>query len=263
MPTVNYYKSKETLLKVIGIVTSRIKGAYLRFGDGDINLANGTRELLQDTIPALTEEMREALALSGENVLKTLPLCCRKYNGLEPGMFPGNHECPDEWCDGIIARSASWWGSDDMEVYCPIALHFQASVDPVNTARYIKSLFSAPDWILLIGNEGIPPGVVEALTMGKPHAHIKSPAQGAYSAIDQIEQQAMEWITQQQGYGIVITSMGCSGRALQKRLFNKTSNLFLFDFGSLMDALCGWDTRAWISLSQFNGNNFLKLIKEA
>ena len=44
--------------------------------------------------------------------------------------------------------------------------------------------------------------------------------------------------------------MGCSGRVLAKRLYNNVENIFLFDFGSLMDILCGWDTRAWISLNK-------------
>jgi hypothetical protein len=56
--------------------------------------------------------------------------------------------------------------------------------------------------------------------------------------------------------------MGCSGRVLQKRLWNKLDNVFLFDFGSLLDALCGWDTRAWIKLSKFDAKKFISLLEQ-
>ena len=55
--------------------------------------------------------------------------------------------------------------------------------------------------------------------------------------------------------------MGCSGRALQKRLWNNLDNVFLFDFGSLMDAICGWPTRQWIDLTHFDTKQFLHLLK--
>ena len=34
---------------------------------------------------------------------------------------------------------------------------------------------------------------------------------------------------------------------MQKRLWYKLDNVFLFDFGSLIDALCDWNTREWIN----------------
>ena len=55
--------------------------------------------------------------------------------------------------------------------------------------------------------------------------------------------------------------MGCSGRVLQKRLYNNHDNIFVFDFGSLMDALCGWNTRAWIELTNFDKDKILEKIK--
>jgi hypothetical protein len=54
--------------------------------------------------------------------------------------------------------------------------------------------------------------------------------------------------------------MGCSGRAMQKKIWDNHDNYFLFDFGSLMDALCGWETRAWIEMSNFNREEFIKKI---
>ena len=54
--------------------------------------------------------------------------------------------------------------------------------------------------------------------------------------------------------------MGCSGRAMQKRIWDNYNNVFLFDFGSLMDALCGDKTRAWIELTNFDKSTILDLL---
>ena len=55
--------------------------------------------------------------------------------------------------------------------------------------------------------------------------------------------------------------MGCSGRALMKRLWNKFDKVFFFDFGSLLDALCGWNTRAWIELTNFEHKKFIEKLE--
>ena len=56
--------------------------------------------------------------------------------------------------------------------------------------------------------------------------------------------------------------MGCAGRILQKRLWHKLDNVFLFDFGSLIDAICGWKTRAWIKLTHFDSEAFIKKLSQ-
>jgi len=43
--------------------------------------------------------------------------------------------------------------------------------------------------------------------------------------------------------------MGCPGRILQKRILKKGYRVYLFDFGSLLDALNNDNTRLWIDLA--------------
>ena len=43
--------------------------------------------------------------------------------------------------------------------------------------------------------------------------------------------------------------MGCPGRILQKRILKKGFNVYLFDFGSLLDAFNNDNTRLWIDLA--------------
>ena len=54
--------------------------------------------------------------------------------------------------------------------------------------------------------------------------------------------------------------MGCPGRVLAKRIYLQDFNVFLFDSGSLLDALCGWKTRAWMDLAPFDVRGLLEWI---
>src|SRR4030095_15025233 len=97
--------------------------------------------------------------------------------------------------------------------------------------------------ILFIGNETTPEEIVKKLFGAVKH--VKTPAENAYDKIDVIEKEA-ESILKSQESGVVIISMGCSGRILMKRLYKKNYDFFFFDFGSLLDGICGNKTRTWL-----------------
>jgi hypothetical protein len=254
-----FHKSEETLEKIKNIITSKKRGGYFRFGDGDINLANNMSELLQSSNSHLQKEMSEALSIKDENVLKTLPLYCKEYDGWEEGMFPGNHECNKDWADEIILKAKPYWGSELGDVYSHVALHFLATEKPGLALEFLKFIKNKKP-IAIIGNENIPEEIISNL-FGSQCNHIKTLPEGSYSSLDSVENQLDDIMNQKnQDYSIIITSLGCSGRALQNRLYKKYNNVFLFDFGSMMDGLCGWNTRAWIELTNFDKNFFLNNI---
>jgi len=111
-----------------------------------------------------------------------------------------------------------------------------------------------------IGNENVTEETLKKV-FGKEVIHIKTPSKASFSKFNQIYQQFQESCSGDQDYSIVITSMGCTGRAMQKKIWDNYDNFFLFDFGSLMDALCGWNTRAWMELVKFDSENFLNKLK--
>lgn len=255
----NFYKSEETLEAIESIILNKEKGAYLRFGDGDINLANGDNDLLQENNSLLSHEMSEALSMSNKNILKSLPLHCKEY-GWEVGMFPGNHECDKAWADSILDKVERFWGGEVNEVYSPVALHFLASYKPERAIKFLKFIRNN-NICCVVGNKKIPRKTIKSI-FGQT-IHIKTPTNNSYNKIDTIENKVSNLLDKSDNqYKIVVTAMGCSGRILQKRLINKYENIFLFDFGSLLDALCGWNTRAWIELSEFDKNNFLYKLNE-
>ncbi len=261
-PSLNFQGAEKTLSTIQEIIEKKEKGAYFRFGDGDINLALGQGELLQPANQSLMLEMREAFALTNKNVLRCLPLYCKELGGWEVGMFPGNHESPYSWCLDILHKAQPIWNSPITDVYSHAALHFSATTAPQVCIDFLKFL-KKNNCRLLVGNQNIP-NHMRTLLFGEQCIFIPTPTQQSYRCIDRIEKECLSQIAQMptEEYKIIVTAMGCSGRALQKRLWNKLDNVFLFDFGSLMDALCGWNTRAWIELTKFDEKVFLQKLEK-
>lgn len=255
----NFHKSEETLNRITEIISKKEKGVYLRFGDGDVVLANGQDDGFQKNNSSLQQEMREAFSLNGPNVLKCLPLGCKEFGGFEEGMFPGNHEQPYEWCVDMINMAAPIWNGEIEDIYSMTALAQCATSNLDLCIKFMKFL-KASNCCVFVGNCNIPASLRE-LMFGPQCQYVPTPDRNSYYEIDRIEQECLEKVANKKGYKIIVTSMGCSGRALQKRLWQKLDNVFLFDFGSLMDAICGWNTRDWIALTHFDCNNFQRLLE--
>jgi len=258
-PHLVFHRTESTLNRIMDVISKREKGVYLRFGDGDVNLANKKNDMFQKASNNLALEMREALSIKGKNVVKALPLCCKELGGYENGMFPGNHESNLPICRNLLNKAKLFWGDEIRDVYSPVALHFAATNYKCLCINFLKFL-KRNNTFLLVGNENIPCRVRKVL-FGENCKFVPTPSKNSYDAIDRIEEECLKKIANDSSYKIIVTAMGCSGRILQKRLWNKLDNVFLFDFGSLMDALCDWNTRAWIRLTKFDGNEILNLLK--
>jgi hypothetical protein len=229
------------------VISKKEKGIYLRFGDGDVCLANGIDDSLQKSNLFLMLELREAFGLNGPNVLKCLPLNCKEFNGYEEGMTDGNHERYFEWCKDILRQVTPIWNVEIEDVYSMTALAYAATNNIDLCVQFLQFLKKTKVCIF-IGNSRIPISI-RNLLFGPDCQFIPAPHEHSYAEIDRIERECIEKVRNIPGYKVIVTSMGCSGRALQYRLWTQLDEVFLFDFGSLMDAICGWDTRQWISLN--------------
>lgn len=256
----NFIKSEQTLETILGIVSNKERGVLLRCGDGDANLANGIQifDCLnnQTASPRFIEEMREAMGVNHPNYLKTLPLYCEGL-GLEPGMFPGHHQADSDWCQRILALVAPYWGQFK-DIYCHAALHFLAVVKPQIAAKFICDFRKASNKIIFVGNQNTDPEVLKVL-FGENFTFIPTPPERSYLEIDSIYDKLSYTLTDE--YTSVVTATGVCGRILQKRLWVDNRNLFSYDAGSLMDALCGLNSRAWMELTKFDKASFLDTIK--
>ena len=254
-----FHKTKDTLSKIQEIIKNKQKGAYLRFGDGEIVIALGQGAIEQHPNQALTLEMREALAMNGPTILKTLPIYCPEFGGFEPGMLPGYCESPYSWCLDMLRKAKPFWNSEIRDVYSHAALLFAANQYPDECIEFLKFLKKS-NCCLFIGNQNVPEHIRDLL-FGSKCIFIPTAAHSCYRDIDAIERNVLKKIPKDDTYKVIITSMGPTSKALQKRLWSKLDNVFLFDLGSIMDALCGWNTREWIEVTKFDRNAFItKLI---
>ena len=222
-------------------------------------LANGLDDSNQYIIENLKLEMRKAFGLNGPNVLKCLCLNCREI-GYEEGMKPCAFEVDYGFCYEMLNGAFPFWGGPIRDVYSMTALAHAATHKQDLCIRFLKFLKRSPCTIL-VGNAKIPESVKELL-FGKECIFIPAPSKNSYLEIDRIERECLEVARKHTGYQVIVFSMGCSGRPLQYRLWNQLDNVFLFDFGSLMDAVCGWDTRDWIYINRevFENNRFVDLL---
>lgn len=223
------------------LIQSQTRGAYLRFGDGDVFLLTGRDEKYQTANPQLSQEMGEAFNLKGKGIVKALGINSKRF-GLLPHMGPGIHQWDDVTATKVLSDCFGYFiGS---QIHCNVALAYTAVFDreyAVNFLRFLKS----QNPVLFIGNEDVPDEILHKL-FGNIE-RVASPARNSYDRIDEIEQKSREVLKKHNDeFATVIVAMGCSGRPLAKRLYNHGLNIFLFDFGSLLDAFCGWGTRAWI-----------------
>jgi len=250
-----YYSTEQTLEKIRSIIDEEESGVYLRFGDGDMNLGRGVSELYQGVNPELSALIRDAIQLVDKNVLKALPLHNKEWNTSEEGMFGGNHEAPSSWCENMIRSFYEISNTQEVEFYSPVALSHQAVQNSEKTIEFLKFIGDKVKYF--IGNKNIPREVLEVV-FNKDIIHIKTPERNSFDKFWEIYNEFVAEVGDDNEYSVVVTSMGCSGRAIQKQIWDNYSNLFLFDFGSLMDSLCGWNTRAWIELTDFDKDNFLR-----
>ena len=81
-----YYSCIETIEKISDMIDSDTPGGYFRFGDGDMNLALGLSEMLQQSNPQLQVYMSNALKEKDKNILKGLTLHNKEWETLEDGV---------------------------------------------------------------------------------------------------------------------------------------------------------------------------------
>lgn len=243
--------SKQTIIAIKDAIENKKKGAYMRFGDGDIYLMLGLDELLNKANKKLAQEMKEAMMCNiGTNHIG-LPIHSNLF-GFEEGMKENMHLVSDN--HAIKYLGAIYKFIDVRSVYTPVALHYLASFNKPFCSNFLNFLKSTKP--IFVGNQNITRPLLKKL-FGE--LHIKTPSSNSYEEIDRIEIE-LEKLLKERGaaFQVVVVALGCPGRILQKRILKKGYNVYLFDFGSLLDAFNDENTRLWIDLA--GGSDSLKNI---
>ncbi|KDN53976.1 GT-D fold domain-containing glycosyltransferase [Flavobacterium seoulense] len=234
--------SVETLTDIQTSIKNKQKGAYMRFGDGDIFLMLGKDEMLQKASKKMATEMNEAMKLKEGTLHKGYPLHSNLF-GFENGMAQNMHLVSDS--DALKFLAATYRFIDIKNINSPVSLHYLATFNKEFCIDFLRFLKSTNP--VFVGNKNIKLELVNKL-FGK--IHVKTPETDSYLEIDRIEKDLLNILNiDKEMFRVIVVAMGCPGRILQKRILKKGYNVYLFDFGSLLDAFNGDNTRLWIDLA--------------
>jgi hypothetical protein len=243
--------------KVSEVINSKIPGAYLRFGDGEINALNGIGAIEQIGDDKMAKEMDEAISLSGPGIIKSLMIHSKKF-GMVPGMKDGFHLSKDNWAIDQLNLCYKYFIGD--YIYSHAALSYTLIYQREIALKFFKQLKSIGK-IMFVGNEKIDDNLLKKI-FGNDCIHIKTIPRDAFKQIDNIEKELNNELKKRGNYTIVAFAVGPSSKILQKRLFKNSLNIFTFDIGSVIDALSGAETRAWIDPSETSKEYYKKFITE-
>ncbi|GAA4943051.1 hypothetical protein GCM10023314_15160 [Algibacter agarivorans] len=247
MDNIRIQTTFNTLNELENCIKLNQRGAYLRFGDGDIYLLNKKHDSYQNANEFLAKEMLEAFQINDKYVFKSLAIHSEKF-GYEDGMFDGNHK--NNQVLSISLLKSTYMFFIGQKIYSPVALHFTATQNPIRTNSFLKMLKSKTK--LFIGNKELNKSVIKMLFGNS--IHIKTPSKNAYDDIKRIYTESKFEIEKFDGFAVVVVAMGCSGRPLMKRLLLNKFNIFLFDFGSLIDGFDGVNSRTWLKVNSIDYN---------
>lgn len=233
--------SKDTLQSIENTIANQKKGAYLRFGDGDIYLMLGKDELLNKANVQLSKDLKRAMKSTIGTLHKGIPIHSEWY-GYEPGMTLGMHLVTNQEASKYL--KATYKLLQTNTIYTPVALHYTAVFQPEICASFLK--FLKKQQPVFVGNENVAPHLIEKLFGAE---HIKTPAVNSYQEFHRIEKELVQTLqNRNKDFDVVVVAMGCPGRALQQRILEKGFNVYLFDFGSLLDAFNNDNSRDWIDI---------------
>lgn len=254
------YKSYETINKIIVMISKQEKGAYVRFGDGDLNIIGGINEQYNKFNINAKKELIESITIDDIGYLKGFCLLCNKYNLLENKMWPGNHEWPENRCVLLYKQLYNIRKKDINEYYTPVAFNYYLTTYPEKSFPLMKNIrdLCLKNSVIFIGNNSINKNIIN-LYFGKKYAFIESPSKNSYDSIDNIEKQIFYHLNIDNNYKIIIICCGVTTRCLAKRIWknnNVKCKYFILDLGSIIDALSGNETRQYILETKFNHIKF-------
>lgn len=256
------YKAYDTIIKILHCIEEKKKGAYLRYGDGDFNIMTGKQDMLNSYNKTFSHELICSLLIDDENYMKGFCLLCKKYGLLEESMWPGNHEWPENRCDYFYNILLNLRKNPLYDLYSPVAFNYYITTYQKKSYQLMKKLKDLcqknDNNVLFVGNSDIKKEIIN-LYFGKKYDFVECPSRNSYDKIDEIENKLINLINENTLYKIIIICCGVTTRCLIKRVWKNTniiSNYFLLDFGSIIDGLCGINTRQYYIETKFNASSY-------
>lgn len=254
----NSYKSYDTIVKILNVIETKNKGAYLRYGDGDFNIMTGTHDMLNSFNIKFSDELKESVNIDDKNYMKGFCLLCDKYGLLEEKMWPGNHEWPENRCVNFYNILFSIRNKPLYDLYSPVAFNYYITSYREQSYELMKNFKNLcqqnNNSVLFVGNTNVKKDILN-LYFGEKYDFIECPPRNSYDKVDEIENNLIKNINKNTNYKIVIICCGVTSRCLIKRIWKNTKinvGYFLLDFGSIIDGLSGINSRQYYNETKFN-----------
>jgi hypothetical protein len=257
--SLTFVNSFGTIKHILEVIKNKKSGVYMRYGDGDFNIARGLDDMMAFANSRFSLKMRESFKLINDEIIVGIPHHCKILNTVESGMFPGNHEYDGRYVIEYIKN----FGESRKVFYTNVALHWCSNKYPDIVVELHKEIKT--NKVLFIGNEDIKSDLLNTL-FGKDISRINVPYRDAFNRFDGVMNEFKEFIDKQSTdeYFIIIMASGCAGRVFSSEIysnnFNSNKNFFILDYGSLLDYFAGNISRAFMKLDPPNSEYILNRI---
>jgi hypothetical protein len=245
----DFINSQDTLNVIYDYISHKKGGIYLRFGDGDFNLAQNMSDLLSRPSPLLQNKLRNAMSIRDDSVLICIPHHCKELNTVEHGMYPGHHEYAFDQVSYFINILKECNAILPDKIYTNVALSYCSYFNPELIVQLHNEIKKYP--VLFIGNKNYSDDFLIKL-FGKDLLRIHTSDNNAFDEYNNVFTDFDNLYISKYNtieYFIIIIASGCASRAFSYDLYNKyyiyNKHFYLFDYGSLLDYLNNWNTRAY------------------
>lgn len=250
--SIKYVNCIDTINDIYHFINNKKPGMYLRFGDGDFNLAENMDDLLAKANNNLKYMMLQSMSIRDNRVLMCIPHHCKEINTLEKGMYPGNHEYPYNYIERFLRILKSKTNNLPNKIYTNVALSYCSVHYPglvIELHKLIKNYN-----VIYIGNYIYSDDFLKKL-FGENISRINTNSNNAFEQLNFVITELNKSIQEKYKkceYYVIIIAAGCASRAFSSviytNFFMNNPNFFLFDYGSLLDYLYGLNTRAYMNL---------------
>lgn len=245
----NFISCKNTIEYIISKIQNKEFGIYLRYGDGDFNLANGQGDMLANPTPELQMLMLNSMKIEDNSVLFCIPHHNKELNTLEDGMYPGNHQYPLESVISNLNFLYKIRGNIPNNIYTNVALSYCSSHYEELVIKIHKEIKKYP--VLFIGNFNYKSDFLKKL-FGDNLEIIPTNSRDSFFQFDEIFNKLDNIYNKYENldYYIIIMAAGCAGRGFSGEIYRRYNNrnYFIFDYGSLLDYLNNHVSRAYMEI---------------
>tara|TARA_S200002703_G_scaffold85865_1_gene74052 strand:+ start:218 stop:919 length:702 start_codon:yes stop_codon:yes gene_type:complete len=229
-------KTLETVSKISNLMLDNERLFFSRFGDGDINIMSGGKDMLHDYSNELSKELIESFSVDNERYLIGVAANYEKEEHMKPGLF-----APFGYNDRLSKTVTQITSKKNFESAIPF--HYAYVFHRNVFDRFIEDHIKGKR-IMYIGCTN--KDNMERV-FGKIEFFVPTPSNNSYSCIEEWWPEIEKNIHSAE---VVLPCSGMSSRVINKRLWNMDVNVKSLDIGSVVDAIDGKNTRRWISMSQ-------------